>query len=161
MTKLPTRIDDTTYKLLRGAPATVALRTRAVEWMMACDADSLDKPDPGPSVRGAERAHRAFLDAALQFAEAVRERGSEHLHLWARSGEVVQLIPLTSDARAWVRAHGIDGKVLMVKYWCEQLTVRSPRDQRRRKTFGPQEATWAKIETEAERVRYERALRAG
>lgn len=159
MTRLPTRIDDTTYKLLRRGPEAVALRTRASEWMKACDADSLDKPDPGPSVRRAEKAHRAFLDAAVQFAQKVAERGREHMHLWARNGEPVILVPLSTEAKTWIREHGIDGCVLMVRYWCEELTVRSPRDRRRRRTFGPREATWMKIETEADRVRYEKALR--
>lgn len=156
---LPKRIDDTTYKLLKAAPEAVALRTRAVEWMKACDADSLDKPDPGPSVRHADRAHREFLDAAVQFAAAVEKRGREHMHLWAQTGEAVIFIPLSTAARAWGKAHAFEGKVFMVRYWCEQLTVRSPKDKRRRKTFGPHEATWMKIETEAERVRFERALR--
>ena len=139
-------IDDATYKILHASPEAIALETRGREYHSAPRGD-------------ARRMHRAFLDAALQFAEAVRQRSREHLHLWARPGELVTVIPWTADARRWIRAHGHDGKALMVRYWCEELTVRSPLDRRRRRTFGPFEATWARLETEADRVAYERRLR--
>lgn len=158
MSGQPFQIDSLTYRLVKASPEAVALRTRATEWSKACDADSLHAPDPGRSVRSAEAAHRRFLDAAVQFAEIVRRRGREHLHLMARNGELIQFFPLTADAKSWIRDHGTDGKCYMVSFWCEELTVRSVRDRRFRRTFGPQEATWGRIESEADRVAYQRRL---
>lgn len=157
--KLPPapRIDDVTYKILKTSPEAVALRTRAIEWSDAANKDGLDHSPGCKHEREAERAHRRFLDAAFQFGEAVRRRGSEFLHLWVRTGELVDFMPLTKEARAWMREHCWERKAFMVKFWCEQLTVRSPLDKRVRRTFGPQEATWGPIDSEAEKVRFERA----
>lgn len=153
------KIDDTTYKLLKASPEAVALRTRALEWKDASDKDGLDHSPGCKHEREAERAHRAFMDAALQFAEAVRRRGRDHMHLWASPGELVVFLPLTRDARRWARDLAWDKKyVLMESFLAEQLTVRSPLDKRFKRTFGPQEATWAHVDDESEKVRYERAL---
>lgn len=153
------KLDDMTYKILRSSPEAVALRTRSSEWHAAADADGLDHSEGCKHQKAAERAHRVFLDAALQFAEAVRRRGSEHMHLWARPGELVQFFPMTADARKWATEHAWDKKyVLMERYWCESLTVRSPLDKRRRRTFTGLEASWGHVDRESERVRYERAL---
>lgn len=153
------RLDDATYKLLKASPEAVALRTRALDWKEASDKDGLDHSEGCQHARAAERAHRAFMDAALQFAEAVRRRGREHLHLWASNGDLVEFLPLCRDAAAWARAHALDKKyVLMESFLAEELTVRSPIDKRRRRTFGPQEATWAHVDDEASKVRYEHAI---
>lgn len=152
------RIDSLTYKLLRGSPEAVALRTLAIEWKEASDHDGLDHSEGCRHARAAETAHRRFLDAALQFAEAVRHRGSTHMHLWASKGDVVSFLPLTREAARWARANAWDKMyVFMESYRAERLTVRSPLDKRRRRTFGPQEATWAPVDDEAEKVRFERA----
>lgn len=153
------KLDDATYKLLKASPEAVALRTRSSEWHAACDQDGLDHSSGCKHERAAEHAHRAFFDAALQFAEAVRRRGSEHMHLWAHKGDFVQLLPMTREAKQWAREHAWDRQyVFMERYWCEQLTVRSPLDKRRRRTFGPLEATWAHVDDEAAKVRYAKAL---
>lgn len=152
------RIDDVTYKLLRASPEAVALRTRASEWIGAANRDGLEHAPGCRHEREAEQAHRRLMQAAYEYGLAVQRRGREHMHLWARPGELVDFMPLSREARAWVREHGWEGKAIMVKFWCEWLTVRSPLDRRRRRTFGPREATWASVDSEAERVRYERAL---
>lgn len=152
------RIDDVTYKLLRASPEAVALRTRAIEWNEAANKDGLDHSPGCSHERGAERAHRLFMQAAYEYGLAVQRRGKEHMHLWARPGELVDFIPLSRAARAWIREHGWEGKVIMVRFWCEKLTVQSPHDRRRKHMFGPREATWASIDSEAEKVRYERAI---
>jgi hypothetical protein len=150
------QIDDVTYKLLRASPEAVALRTRAIEWKEAADKDGLDHSPGCRHEREAERAHRRFMQAAYEYGLAVERRGREHMHLWARPGELVNFLPMTRDARNWIREHGWEGKAIMVRFWCEQLTVRSPVDRRRKRTFGPLEATWASIDSEAEKVRFER-----
>jgi hypothetical protein len=151
-------IDDVTYELLRASPEAIALRTRATEWREASDEDGLDHSPGCSHEREAERAHRRFMQAAYEFGLAVERRGKEHMHLWARPGELVDFMPLSREARDWIREHGWEGKAIMVRFWCERLTVQSPLDRRRRRTFGPREATWASIDSEAEKVRYERAL---
>lgn len=157
--KKTVKIDNLTYKLLKASPEAVALRTRALEWKEASDKDGLDHSPGCKHERAAEVAHRAFFDAALQFAEAVRRRGSESMHLWASNGDFVRLLPLTREARQWARDFAWDKKyVLMESFLAERLTVRSPLDKRRKRTFGPQEATWAHVDDESEKVRYERAL---
>lgn len=150
-------IDDVTYKLLKASPEAVALRTRAIEWNEAADRDGLDHPPRCTHEREAERAHRRFMQAAYEYGLAVERRGREHMHLWARTGELVSFMPLCKAARDWIRAYGWEGKAVMVKFWCEHLTVQSPTDRRRKRTFSPREATWASIESEAEKVRFERA----
>lgn len=154
----PAKLDDLTYKLLRGSPEAVALRTLAGEWSKACDADGLDHSPGCKHQKEAERAHRRFLDAALQFVDLVRRRGSEHMHLIARPG-IIDFYPVSRAARAWGREHAVAGCVILVSFNCENLTVQSPKDLRRVITFGPRDATWGPIESEAKRVRYERALR--
>jgi hypothetical protein len=72
------------------------------------------------------------MQAAYEYGLAVQRRGHEALHLWARSGELVDLIPLNHEARAWIHAHGWEGTAIMVQFWCEQLTVQSPLDRRRK-----------------------------
>ena len=151
-------IDDVTYKLLKASPEAVAVRTRALEWKAASDKDGLDHSPGCSHEREAERAHRRFMQAAYEYGLAVQRRGREHMHLWARTGELVEFMPLSREARAWIREHGWEGKAIMVKFWCEQLTVQSPLDRRRKRTFGPREATWASIESEADKVRFERAM---
>lgn len=152
------KIDDLTYKLLRASPEAVALRTRAIEWKEASDKDGLDHSPGCKHEREAEAAHRRFFDAALQFAEAVRLCGRESMHLWARKGELVLFVPLSRDAVRWCRERAWDKRyVIMERFWCEQVTVRSPLDRRFRRTFGPLEATWAHVDDEAEKVRFERA----
>jgi hypothetical protein len=153
------QIDDATYELLRGSPEAIALRTRSIEWKEASDKDDLNHTPGCKHERAAERAHRAFFDAALQFAEAVRRRGSTYLHLWASKGDFVEFYPMTREAKQWARAHAFDKKyVFMESFVGEELTVRSPLDKRVRRTFGPQEATWGHVDSESEKVRYERAL---
>jgi hypothetical protein len=151
-------IDDITYKLLKASPEAVALRTRALEWKEASDKDGLDHSPGCSHERAAERAHRRFMQAAYEYGLAVQRRGKEHMHLWARAGELIDFIPLSRGARDWIRTHGWEGKAIMVQFWCERLTVRSPLDRRRKRTFGPHEATWASITSEAEKVRYERSI---
>jgi len=151
------QIDDVTYKLLKSCPEAVALRTRAIEWQEAAAKDGLDHSPGCSHEREAERAHRCFMQAAYEYGLAVERRGCEHMHLWARPGELVSFLPMTPDARNWIRKHGWEGKAIMVRFWGEQLTVRSPVDRRRKRTFGPREATWARIDSEAEKVRFERA----
>ncbi len=153
------RLDDATYKLLRASPEAVALRTRAIEWKDAVDKDGLDHSPGCKHEREAERAHRAFMDAAFQFGETARRRGREHMHLWASKGDFVLFYPLCRDAAKWARENAFDKKyVFLESFIAEDLTVRSPLDKRRKRKFGPQEATWAHVEGEAERVRYERAI---
>ena len=65
-------MNNTTYKLLKASPEAVALRTTALAWKEAADKDGLDHPPGCSHERAAERAHRRFLEAALQFGEAVR-----------------------------------------------------------------------------------------
>jgi hypothetical protein len=152
------RIDDVTYKLLKASPEAVAVRTRAIEWKEAADKDGPDHSPGCSHEREAARAHRRFMQAAYEYGLAVQRRGKEHMHLWARPGELVDFMPLSREAQAWIREHGWEGKAIMVQFWCERLTVRSPRDRRRKRTFGPREATWASIDSETEKVRYERAI---
>ena len=153
------RIDDATYKLLRTSPEAVALRTRAIEWKEASDQDGLDHSEGCKHMRAAERAHRIFFDAALQFAEAVRRCGGKHLHLWASKGDFVEIYPMTREAKQWAREHAFDKKyVFLESFVAEELTVRSPLDKRVRRTFGPQEATWGHVDDEADKVRYARSL---
>lgn len=151
-------IDDVTYKLLKASPEAVALRTRATEWQEAASEDGLDHSPGCSHERKAERAHRRFMQAAYEYGLAVKRRGREHMHLWAGAGELIDFMPLSREAREWIREHGWEGKAIMVRFWCERLTVRSPLDRRRKRTFGPREATWASIDSEAEKVRYERAI---
>lgn len=73
--------------------------------------------------------------------------------MWASKGDFVLLYPLCREAAAFDKKY-----VFLESFIAEDLTVRPPLDKRRRRRFGPQEATWAHVEDEAEKVRYESAI---
>jgi hypothetical protein len=96
------------------------------------------------------------------FAETVRQRQSESISLTAGSwiGREVALIPWTREAKKWIREHcGKAGHATLLKWWCEKTTVRAP--DRRRKTFGPLEASWVEIVDPFEQEMYAERLKNG
>ena len=96
------RIDNITYRLLKASPEAIALRTLAIQWKETSDKDGLDHSPGCSHERAAERAHRRFMQAAYEYGCAVQRRGKEHMHLWARPGE---LIDFTRNGRVQEVVH--------------------------------------------------------
>lgn len=68
-------------------------------------------------------------------------------------GKKVTVIPISRDAERWIKKHcGKEGHATLLKWRAERTTVRAP--DRKQRTFGPQEATWTKIETRQEIVEH-------
>ena len=66
-------------------------------------------------------------------------------------GKKVIVVGLTREAARWIKRHcGKDAHATLLKWQAERTTVRAP--DRKQRTFGPQEATWMKIETHQEIV---------
>jgi hypothetical protein len=84
-------------------------------------------------------------------ASYARDSAGYHGHI---DGGVDQINGKLGDPRE----RFIKKYVLMESYWCESLTVRSPLDRRRKRTFTGLEATWGHVDDERERVRYARVL---